>query len=259
MAKYTQHLTDDGKFTCPSCDYGSAPGEGKTRQSVSRHFNANHTDAPPKVDVRNDAKTAEPEPEPEPVDPEPVEPIANVPEWLDVAFDEESGDKVVASIPGPVKGLLQTLSRQVDPETVRSPQEVRDWFRQQARLVRYFLAGVIDPLVNWYGKGVTLDPEFKISRSPDEWELTEAVTEQWLEYRGLSFMVNPDVLMAGTLAALYIPPIVGIQRDRDPAAPRWSPRGWFQRWRMRRALNKAVKENPHNEGREKEDRDETER
>ena len=109
-------------------------------------------------------------------------------------------------------------------------------------------AGVIDPLISWYGKGVTLNPDFSIERSKDDWVLLESVGEQWFAYRGISFPVNPDMLMIGTLGALYIPQAVKIRKERDPSRPRFNPFASLRRWRERRAIRKAIKMNPINAG-----------
>ena len=47
MAKYEKHPTNEDKYQCPKCDYGSEVG--KSRQAVSAHFNKEHQEK--KVEV----------------------------------------------------------------------------------------------------------------------------------------------------------------------------------------------------------------
>jgi hypothetical protein len=247
MARYEKHPRIKGKYQCTVCDYGHK--EGRSRQSVSKHFKQAHENSEaqtPKSDIEpleidedveftslqsNEEKVEEPQ-----ID-------IKEPEWLSVEFDD--GEKsLIQSIPSPVKGLINSLSKHHDPDKPKTKAEAKAWFKQQARMVRFFLAGVADPLVSWWGRGVMANPDFKIQRSESEWKMTEEVTAQWLEYRGIHVPVNPDVLMVGTIGALYLPPIAHVHRNRDPTRPKRSIRGLFQRWRQRRAIKRALKENP---------------
>jgi hypothetical protein len=246
--KYQKHDTDEGKFMSTIDDYGHGEGNGKSRQAVSKHYDkvvdtqgdtvveavrevkqftvplsdeAMHEKAPP---ISDEADTSS--------------------DWLNVEFDMTDEQEQIASIPAPIRGLIGTLSGQADPDAVKTPAQLRVWYQQQARLVRYFLAGVVDPAFSWWAKGITANPEFKIERSHSEWEMTEAVTEQFLQHNGISVMVNPNLLMAGMMGALYAPQAVRVVKERDPNR-KSAIGGIFQRWKQRRAVRKALKENPH--------------
>lgn len=243
MARYEKHPTDENKYQCTACEYGHGKGNGKSRQSVSKHFKKAHEDGPSQIDEKPPNLTSLQD-NVEPVYTE--QPTENEPEWLSIDFGD-GAEAMVQSIPSPVKGLLSSLAKNHDPEKPRTRAEAKLWFQQQARMVRLFLSGVVDPLVSWWGRGVMANPDFKISRSPDEWTMTEDITAQWLEYRGVVVPINPDVLMIGTLGALYVPPMAHITRNRDPNRPKKSVRGIFARWRARRAIRKALRDNPTNE------------
>lgn len=241
--KYEKHSTDDGKFQSNVDEYGHGMGNGKSRQAVSKNYD--------KIIDTLGQTVAEAE-RPAETEPEPIEeegPVAEgemppAPEWLNVEFDASGDAEQVESIPAPIRGLLATMSGQTDPQAVKTPAQIQAWYAQQARLVRYFLAGVVDPAVTWWGRGITADPDYKLERSHQEWEMTEAITEQFLTHNQISVMVNPNLLMGGMIAALYVPPVVKIVKARDPNRTGMVG-GFFQRWKSRRAIKKALKENPH--------------
>ena len=236
MAKrYEKHPDIEKKFRCPICTYGD---DGKSRQAVTNHFKKNHEESEPEIKTEPEIQSDVP------IEPEPV--TIETPDWLDVDFGE-GGDPVIGSIPLPAKGFIKSLSANPEP-AAQTPQAMREWYKQQAVLLRYFLAGVVDPLIEWYGRGVTLDPTFSIDRSKDDWALLESVGEQWFAYRGISFPVNPDMLMVGTLGVLYFPQVNKIRKERDPSITRFNPLVKFRQWRERRAIRKAIKLNPINAG-----------
>lgn len=246
MARYEKHPYDKGKYQCTVCTYGHGKGNGKSRQAVSSHFKRHHEDS----EAQTPEIKSKPEKEPsftslqnneEKVEVEDL--TIEEPEWLSVDFGDGE-EAMVQSIPSPVKGLINSLSKYHDPEKPRTKAEAKAWFKQQAKMVRFFLSGVVDPFVSWYGKGVMANPDFKVSRNESEWAMTEEVTAQWLEYRGVTVPVNPDVLMVGMLGALYVPPMAHIRKNRDPTRPKRSIGGIFQRWKQRRAIRKALRENP---------------
>lgn len=239
--KYEKHPTDEGKFQSTIDDYGHGIGNGKSRQAVSK--NHDKIVKSQKADLHAVMETepmleSQPESEPE----SEVKVKEESPDWLNIDFGDEPNEE--HSIPLPIQGLIGAMSGQADPGAVRTPAELRAWYAQQARLVRYFLAGIVDPTVSWWMKGITADPEMEIRRSQAEWDMTEAVTEQFLAHNQISVMVNPNLLMAGMMGALYVPPVVKAVRKRDPTR-KSAIGGFFQRWKTRRAMRKALKENPH--------------
>ena len=247
--KYEKHSTDEGKYQSTIDRYGHGKGNGKSRQAVTK----NHDKVMAAMPVLEVAEVAEVKEEVEEVTEEvsevkeevekPIEP--EKPEWLNVEFDgSDMEDEQIQSIPTPVRGLLETMAGQQDPPAVKTPAQVQAWYKQQARLVRHFLAGIVDPIFAWWGKAITADEGFTIERSEGEWEMTEGVTEQWLAYHQISFMVNPNILMAGTLGALYVPQVVKMQKQRDPTRVGFFGKIW-SKIKRRRALRKALKENPH--------------
>jgi hypothetical protein len=234
MAKYEKHDTDEGKYQCPVCQYGHGVGNGKSRQSVSRHYNALHaeetppapttpktkTDAPKRVDVKEDEND---------------DSTPSAPEWLTFDMGEEEGEEPsTVSISPTAASVLKGMAAGADPPS--SPKALKDFYEQQGKMMRWVFAGAIDPIVSWYGKSITTNPEFKIKRSRADWELFETVSANWLEYHGVQLPITPNIIMAGTIASMYAPVFVKIQRERDPKKP-----SLLKRWRARRALRKALK------------------
>ena len=253
MAKYEKHPRIDGKFQCVECGYGRK--KGRSRQAVSKHFDRKH-DTP---EILSESATEAIEPSEATHTAEEViedvpdgkteseEFIPSEPEWLTVEKDEEgSNPPKVGSIPPPVRGVLKGLQGAVNASEF-TVTEMREFFKHQAKMVRYLFSGVLDPLVSWWGKGVTSDPTFAISRTDEEWKMTEEITAQWMEYRGISVPLNPDVLMIGCVGALYVPPFMEIRKNADPSRPKWNPLGWISRWRQRRAIRRGLAENPLND------------
>ena len=248
--KYEKHPFDKGKYQSTVSNYGHGKGNGKSRQAVSKHYDKFTAENEPSIEAPS-------EPENEPVvGTDQIEDFdvkmqseefnPSEPEWLRVERDEEGGDPEVGSIPLPVRGVLKGLQGAVNASEF-TVTEMREFFKHQARMVRFFLSGVVDPLVSWWGKGVTSDPTYAIKRTSEEWKMTEEITAQWMEYRGVSVPLNPDILMVGCIGALYAPPIAEIRKNADPTRPKRGPLAIFQRWRQRRTLRRALNENPHND------------
>ena len=250
--KYEKHPFDDGKYQSTVSNYGHGKGNGKSRQAVSKHYD--------KFTAEQDIEVilAPSEPQLDEVVGEDLEGDVEVkmqsddytpsdPEWLTIGREEESGSEPeVGSIPLPVKGVLKGLQGAVNASEF-SMSEMREFFKHQARMVRFFLSGVVDPLVSWWGKGVTQNPEYAIKRTEDEWAMTEEITAQWMEYRGVSVPLNPDILMIGCMGALYAPPIAEIRAKADPNRPKRGPLALFRRWKQRRAIRRGLAENPLND------------
>jgi len=239
MAQYEKHPRIEGKFQCPDCDYGRA--DGRSRQGVSRHYKNEHT---------GDASPVTPEVAEEPTEPkfEEVlevgveEPEMEFPDWFQVGPEEADGEIRFDSIGSPMKSLLSGFANQ-DPNRRRSVDELRAFYRQQAKMMRWLFAGVVDPLVSAYGRGVMGEngKGWRIERTEDDWLLFEGISEQWIEYHGFEFPVNPDLLMVGCLGAFYAPPVIDAHRKRDPNRITLfgKVKGRFARWRANRALKRA--------------------
>ena len=125
MGRYEKHPRLKDKYQCTVCDYGHK--EGRSRQSVSKHFKQAHEDS--------EAQTPEVKSEPEESpsftslqkDEEKVEEVdlgIEEPEWLSVDFGD-GAEAMVKSIPSPVKGLISSLSKHHDPDKPRTKAEAK--------------------------------------------------------------------------------------------------------------------------------------
>ena len=270
MPKYEKHPFDKGKYQCTVSDYGHGKGNGKSRQAVSKHHDKflkaqeaaleaaqepldyEWDDLPSDTIGRESDVKIQSDTEPYGFSDGEWEggqdgPTFTEPDWMNIDVEDDSGEPEVQSIPDPVKSTLRGLQNAVGQAGPRGQSELKAFFAHQAKMARFFLSGVVDPLVSWWGKGVTADESYSIQRSEDEWKMTEQITAQWMEYRGVAVPLNPDILMVGCLGALYIPPIMNIQKNRDPNRPRRGPLALLRKWRQRRAIRRALSENPLND------------
>lgn len=231
MAKYEKN--EQGKFQCPICEYGHND-LGKSRQSVSKHFNALHAektaDAP--IPPKEEKEVTE---SVDVIGEDIGDETPTVPEWLTFDMGEEGeGEAVTVELSPTASQVLKGLA--AGQELPTNPKALKDFYKQQGKMMKWVFAGGIDPIFAWYGRGVTADPSFEIKRSASDWALFEDVSSNWLEYHGVTLPITPDIIMAGTLASFYIPVLAKIQKKRDPSRP-----SFFKKWRSRRAMKKALK------------------
>jgi len=216
VSKYEKHDFDDGKYQCPVCEYGHGEGNGKSRQAVSAHHTKAHSQKSEEI----------------PLDP-PLE-ADNPKSWLDYEMPEVDEQATVSTAP-----LADTVLRGAlasEQSVPKSPKALKEFYRQQGKMMRWLFSGFVDPIFSWWGRGVMADPDFEIKRSSSDWELFEDASANWLEYRGLTVPLTPDVVMLGTVATFYAPVLVKVRAKRDPTR-----KSWFQRWKARRAVRKALK------------------
>jgi uncharacterized Zn finger protein (UPF0148 family) len=244
MAKYEPN--PDGKFQCPICEYGHGIGNGKSRQSVSKHYNSNHAEkaeeVPSKPQEKPDA-TIGPKTEKEPIERVDVNDTIiddsepSTPDWFtfDMSEDNLESEPITVSISPTASTVLRGMATGGEPPS--SPKAIREFYEQQGKMMRWIFAGGVDPLLSWYGKGITADKDFTITRSSADWKLFEDVSATWLEYHGIQVPVTPDIIMAGTVISFYAPVFSKIHKQRDPNRPTL-----FSRWRSRRAMRKALKQ-----------------
>jgi hypothetical protein len=220
MARYIAHPEIENKFMCSLCDYGS---NGLSRQSVNNHFKKTHTE-PENTEVE----------EPEIVIDEP--PIID-PEWMKVR-DTEEGEVKFSSLPPAAKGALKFFSS--NREAPKAGASLKAFYSKQGKMLTWFFRGIIDPLIQAYGRGVIggeKGKDFSIKRSKDEWQLFEGIATEWVEYREVSIPVSPDMLMLGCVGSFYVPPLKVIHQKRDPSKP-----SLFGRLKMRVAKWKVNRE-----------------
>jgi hypothetical protein len=224
MANYEKHSDDENKFQCPDCDYGHGEGNGKSRQGVSMHFKKKHVS--------------------QEIEESPVLPLLEddilpnvsdeAPEWLNFDMSPEENDEATVSISPLASTLLRGMvSEEVVPKTA---QALREYYKQQGKMMRWIFSGFVDPIFKWWGRSITSDETFDIKRTSSDWELFEDASTAWLEYHSMSIPVTPDMVMLGTVGTFYVPVIASIHKKRDP-----SRLSLFARWKTRRALKRALK------------------
>ena len=222
MAKYEKHPTDEGKYQCPICDYGHGEGNGKSRQAVSKHFKIHTSDPIEEADI------------PESLNIKIEENDDSKPEWLSFDMSDESGEVETESISPLASSFIKGMSKQELPTTQK---ELRQFYQTQGKMMSWIFTGIIDPLISWYGRAITTNPDFKVSRSEGDVELLTDSSAQWLEYRQIQLPVTTDIIMGVTVASMYAPVMYKIHKKRDPNRP-----SLFKRWKMRRTLRKAMKQ-----------------
>ena len=243
MAKYEKN--PDGKYQCPICEYGHGPDNGKSRQSVTKHYNSHHAETGeegPSKPKEMPTATIGPKTENEPTERVDVKETIiddsepSTPDWFtfDMSADDLDDDPVTVSISPTASTVLRGMATGGEPPS--SPKAIREFYEQQGKMMRWIFAGGIDPLLSWYGKGITADETFTIKRSESDWKLFEDVSSTWLEYHGIQVPVTPDIIMAGTGLSMYAPVLGKIHKQRDPNRP-----SLLSRWRSRRAMRKALK------------------
>ena len=133
------------------------------------------------------------------------------------------------------QSFIKGLSKEGrNPQT---PKELKQYYEHQGKMLTWFFTGIVDPLFVWYGRTITTNANFDIKRSASEIQLMEESSTQWLEYRQIDLPVTPDIIMAVTVGSMYLPVVRKIHKNRDPNRP-----SFIKRWRQRRALRKALKE-----------------
>lgn len=229
MANYEKHDIDDEKFQCPSCDYGHGENQGKSRQGVSLHYKKTHLNSVDEktVDIVEDPLLDEDKPDLVSTD-------TTSPEWLNFEMDEDSIESETISISPLASTLLRGMVSEED--VPKSAKAMKEYYKQQGKMMRWIFSGFVDPIFGWWGKSITADPTFEIKRAPSDWLLFEDASTNWLEYHGMSIPLTPDLVMLGTIGTFYAPVISSIHQKRDPSRV-----SIFKKWRVRRAMKKALK------------------
>ena len=245
MAKYEKHPDQEGKYRCPICDYGHK--NGKPRQAVSNHFDKVHGEATKKVEAPSEPpETLEAQEGPlNDQESTTIEfTVDDTPDWLTSGSVDQSEDPITPSpMKAPIKGFLKSLQKESKntPGKKRSAKEHQAHLKQQGRIARWLFV-CVDRLVVWWGRGVLEDRSWDIQRSSDEWHLIESATTEFMDHRGISIPISPDLVFIGTITAAYAPPILHVQKNRKkPFGIRNPIKAWFLRRRIKREAKEAAK------------------
>tara|TARA_R100000963_G_C4642081_1_gene105698 strand:+ start:1664 stop:2437 length:774 start_codon:yes stop_codon:yes gene_type:complete len=252
MAKYEKHPRQKGKYQCTVCDYGHSVG--KSRQAVTNHYNKVHKEGDSSTinissssDI-DESKESKINSFPISETPPPLEEQeGQEPAWLNFETTDSSEEVSHESLPLVANTVLSHWNKSGGfPQT---KENLAQFYQQQAKMMRWFFNGIVDPFVSWYGKSITSNAKFEIKRNESEWQLFEGISQQWLEYRQIVLPVTPDIMMAGCIGSFYVPQIYKIQKNKDKSKS-FSPLSIFRRWRLRKKMKAEIKRNPLNENRD---------
>ena len=233
MAKYEKHSTDEGKYQCPLCDYGHGEGKGKSRQAVSKHYNALHGTETPEAPI-TPKEDLEPKIRVDVIEDIIEDDEPKTPDWLTFDMSGEDDEQPTISISPTASTILKGMAKGNEPP--KSGKAMREYYQQQGKMMGWVFAGVVDPLFTWYGRAITSDAKFEIKRTKKDWDLFEEVSASWLEYHEWNMPITPDIIMAGTIGSFYAPVLMKINRKRDPSKP-----SFFKRLMLRRKMRKQIK------------------
>jgi len=161
-------------------------------------------------------------------------PAEDVPDWYSFDMSQDEEDPATISISPGAATVLKNMHS--NPDSVTSPAQLKDFYAQQARMMKWVFKGAVDPLFGWYGRAITADSTFAITRSSSDWKLFEDVSASWLAYREIQLPITPDIIMGGTILSMYAPVLAKVNRKRSPDKP-----SLFKRWRTKKMLKKALK------------------
>ena len=177
------HPHDEGKFQSTFDTYGHGKGKGKSKTSIYKHHKKWKVESEKVDDEKVDDET---------------------PHWENLDWLEpDDEEQVPSSIPRAVQDMAMG-------------GEYGDGARAtQRQLVMWGFMG-IDRLFSHWGKGVTQNSEWEISRSPTDYIVMESATTQMMDAHGMRINMSPSMVFLTVMGAAYVPPVVEVARKADP-------------------------------------------
>ena len=210
MAKVEKHPTEEDKYQCPLCSYGHE--KAKSRQAVYKHHKTAHS---------------------EPVD----EVIEEITDYFDLPDSELKEDDTFDDEWSSISWMKPDEVDEVTPHTIPDPikkmagsdgQHLLQAHRTMSRsMIRWSFLG-LDRLITWWGRGVTNDPNYKLQRSNQDYDVLQNSTITMLDAYGIQIPSSPILVWTTIVGSAYVPPIMAIQAKADP-----SKRGVFRAILMR--------------------------
>ena len=209
MSKVEPHKTDKGKFQSTFDDYGHGKGNGKSKTAIYQHF-----------------KTL---PEtPEPTDDESQNDIT--PEWENLDWltpDDE--EEVPSSLPKAVQGMVG--GSEYGPAQRATQRQIVIWSYMG-----------IDRLFSHWGKGVTQDKSWEITRSSSDYAIMEHATTNMMDAYGLRVSMSPTLVWGTVMAGAYGTPAVDGVKKADPLRKRGILNRFKRLFRRRKKFVPPIKE-----------------
>ena len=229
MSNVEPHPTDEGKFQSTVDEYGHGEGNGRSRSAVYKHLK--------NTVIEVSIETAEVENDSAGVEPEPSHIIDEGEEPTDFVQDEETE-----------WGHVEWADPdEVEPKPRRIPRAVSDMARGKAKIADAAATGTIirfgyhtlDRAITHWGRAVMNKPEWDIDRSKEDMDTLEIATMGMLDHYGVTIPMSPVVIWGAAVGSAYVPPLVHIKQNADPARKRTNWLGSIFK-RFRRKKKEAV-------------------
>jgi len=202
--KAIPHPTDEGKWMSNFDDYGHGEGNGKSRNSIYKHFKKQQKSS---ENIEIEEKTSD--------------------SWIDTEWLETDSKSVkTKTIPEPLSDMVGGKFQEIN-------------LKAQGHVVRTAFIG-LDRLITHWGRGVMSDDTWSIERTSADYDTLEDATIQMLAYYDVTIPVTPPMIWGITVSSAYAKPITHVMKNRDPNRKR---KGIFSRIFKRKSKKKENDEN----------------
>ena len=123
--------------------------------------------------------------------------------WGSISWADDTPNEIKPkTIPDPIKKLSSSKGKLLNSKTTGT-------------MIRMGFAG-LDRMLTKYGEGVMSNPNWKIERSPEDYDALEDSTIAGMEHYNVSIPISPVVVWGATVTSAYAPPIAHIRKNADP-------------------------------------------
>lgn len=172
-------IDNDGKYIC-SCGNFRGSRSGWYKHKAVKH-------SPPKVEQEIIIENVESDDEVEQVE------IKNESSWMD--FDQQESSNEPSQMPTPLKALHR---KAVGKKGKRTKQEMES-LRETSKSITMLGLTFGDTILSIWGRGVLLDPEYKIERNDRDKEITADAVVGAMEEKGVYFAESISRTAVATL------------------------------------------------------------
>ena len=209
MSRIEDHPSDEGKYQSTFDSYGHGEGNGKSKTAIYKHYKTFKKKEEEKEEVIVDDST----PEWENLD------------WLTPDDEEE----VPSSLPKAVQGMVG--GSEYGPAQRATQRQIVIWSYMG-----------IDRLFSHWGKGVTQDKSWEITRSSSDYAIMEHATTNMMDAYGLRVSMSPTLVWGTVMAGAYGPPAVDVVKKADPLRKRGVLNRFKRLFRRRKKFVPPIKE-----------------